>query len=106
MLSAIEQIEFANLPPRNAPAPVEDVGELEQILRRLMQPLTNTQRVEICRELICAAMHGEEMHVMIQPTRVHIGPLNGSFRRAIRLDGQSVSHAILHALASVAGGSC
>jgi hypothetical protein len=101
MLSAIEQIEFANLPPRNAPPPVEDIRELEQILERLMYPLTATQRVETCRQLITAAMRGEEMHVLIQPARVHIGSLNGPFRRSIRLAGDSIVHAILRALVSV-----
>jgi hypothetical protein len=59
MLSTIEQIEFANLPPRTAPVPVENLRELEEILQRLMQPLTPAQRVETCQQLISAAMHGE-----------------------------------------------
>jgi len=100
MLSTVEQIEFTNLPPRNAPPPVEDIRELEQILQHLMRPLTPTQRVETCRQLIAAAMHGEEMHVLIQPTRIHLGSLNGPFRRSIRLAGESIVYAILRALVS------
>lgn len=101
MLSTIEQIEFSNLPPRNAPPPVEDVRELEQILQRLMRPLTPAQRVETCQQLISAAMYGEQMHVLLQPPRVHIGQLNGTFRRTIKLTGESIVYAILHALVSV-----
>jgi hypothetical protein len=101
MLSTVEQIEFTNLPPRNAPPPVEDIRELEQVLQRLMRPLTPAQRVETCQQLVSAAMHGEEMHVLIQPPRVHIGQLNGTFKRTIKLAGESIVHAILHALVSV-----
>lgn len=104
MLSTVEQIEFTNLPPRNAPAPVDNVRELEQILRHLMQPLTPAQRMETCQQLISAAMHGEDMHVLIQPSRVHIGQLNGTFRRTIKLAGESIVYAILRALVSVANG--
>ena len=104
MLSTVEQIEFTNLPPRNAPAPVDDVRELEQILRHLMQPLTPAQRMETCQQLISAAMHGEDMHVLIQPSRVHIGQLNGTFRRTIKLAGESIVYAILRALVSAANG--
>lgn len=104
MLSTVEQIEFTNLPPRNAPAPVDDVRELEQILRHLMQPLTPAQRMETCQQLISAAMHGEDMHVLIQPSRVHIGQFNGTFRRTIKLAGESIVYAILRALVSVANG--
>ncbi len=102
MLSTVEQIEFTNLPPRNAAPPVEDVRELEQILQRLLRPLTLVQRVEISRQLISAAMHGEEMHLLTQPHRVHIGQINGTRKRTIKLAGDSIVHAILHALVSVA----
>ncbi|ODU24111.1 MAG: hypothetical protein ABS95_02340 [Verrucomicrobia bacterium SCN 57-15] len=102
MLSTVEQIEFTNLPPRNAPRPVEDARELEHILHRLMQPLTPAQRMETCQQLISAAMHGEEMHVLNQPLRVHIGQLNSAFRRTIKLAGESIVHAILSALVSTA----
>lgn len=98
MLSTVEQIEFINLPPRNAPPPVEDVRELEEILERLLQSLTPAQRMETCQQIISAAMHGEEMHVLNQPLRVHIGQLNGALRRTIRLAGESVVQAILRAL--------
>jgi hypothetical protein len=103
MLSTVEQIEFSNLPPRNAPAPVENLRELEEILQRLMRPLTPVQRVETCQQLISAAMHGEEMHVLVQPSRVHIGQLNGAFKRTIKLAGDGIVRAILHALVREAG---
>jgi len=103
MLSTVEQIEFSNLPPRNAPAPVENLRELEEILQRLMRPLTPVQRVETCQQLISAAMHGEEMHVLVQPARVHIGQLNGTFKRTIKLAGDGIVRAILHALVREAG---
>lgn len=102
MLSTVEQIEFINLPPRSGPAPIEDVRELENVLKRMMQPLTPSQRMETCQQLISAAMHGEELHVLHQPLRVHIGQLNGTFRRTIRLAGESVVQAILRALVSTA----
>lgn len=98
MLATVEQTEFTNLPPRSAPAPVENVRELEDILRRLMRPLTQQQRVNTCHQLISAAMRGMEMHVLIQPSRVHIGQLNGACKRTIKLAGESVVGAILHAL--------
>lgn len=101
MLSTIEQIEFSNLPPRNAPPPVENLRELEQILQRLMRPLTPAQRVETCHQLISAAIYGEEMHVLLQPPRIHIGQLNGTFRRTIKLTAGSIVHAILLSLVSV-----
>ena len=103
MLSTIEQIEFANLPPRTAPVPVENLSELEEILQCLMQPLTPAQRVETCQQLISAAMHGEEMHVLVHPPRVHIGQLNGTFKRTIKLAGEGIVRAILHALMKEAG---
>ena len=43
-------------------------------------------------------MRGEEMHVLLQPSRVHIGYLNGTFKRTIKLAGESIVRAILHAL--------
>jgi len=103
MLSTVEQIEFTNLPPRNAPAPVENLRELEEILQRLMRPLTPAQRVETCQQLISAAMHGEEMHVLVQPSRVHIGQFNGTSKRTIKLAGDGIVRAILHALVREAG---
>lgn len=102
MLSTIEQIEFANLPPRSAPPPVENLHEFEEILQRSIQPLTPAQRVETCQQLISAAMRGEEMHVLLQPARVQIGYLNGTFKRTIKLAGESIVRAILHALVTEA----
>jgi len=98
MWSTLEQIEFTNLPPRSAPAPVENLGELEEILQRLMRPLTPLQRADTCQQLISAAIRGEEMHVLVQPSRVHIGQLSGTFKRSIKLTRESIVRATLHAL--------
>lgn len=105
MLSTIEQIEFTNLPPRSTPAPIENVRELEEILLRLMRPLTPVQRVDTCQQLISAAIQGEEMYVLVQPSRVHIGQINGAFKRSIKLARESIVRAILHALVKEAARS-
>jgi flagellar hook assembly protein FlgD len=101
MLALTEQIEFENLPPRHELSPVEDVTELERTLETLMQPLTATQRLEACHQLIGAAMRGEALHVLNQPTRIQIGDKNGTVTRAIKLSADSTVHAVLYALASV-----
>jgi hypothetical protein len=43
------------------------------------------------------------MHVLVHPPRVHIGQLNGTFKRTIKLAGEGIVRAILHALVKEAG---
>ena len=92
------QIEFTNLPPRTAPAPVEDVRELEGVLRGLLQAQTPPQIVETSQQIICAALRGEELHLLIGPPRLHIGRMNGCSRRTIMLSGEIVVKTLLGVL--------
>src|ERR1035438_7064402 len=98
MQPASSQIEFKNLPPRTAPAPVEDVSELEEILRGLLLAQTPPQKVETSQQLICAAFRGEELHVLIGPPRLHIGQMSGGLKRTIKLSRETVVRTILRVL--------
>ena len=98
MQSVSSQIEFANLPPRAALAPVEEVKELEEVLRRLLGVQTPAQIVETSQQLVCAALRGEELHLLIGPARLHIGRMNGSAKRTIKLPGETVVKALLQVL--------
>jgi hypothetical protein len=98
MPTASSQIEFKNLPPRTAPAPVEDVSELEEVLRGLLLAQTLPQKVETSQQLICAALRGEELHVLIGPPRLHIGQMKGGHKRTIKLSGETVVRTILRIL--------
>src|SRR5260370_210888 len=75
------KIEFKTLPPPTAPAPVEDVSELEEALRGLLLAQTFPQKVEPSQQLICPALRGEELHVLIGPPRLHIGQMKGGLKR-------------------------
>jgi len=98
MPSTSSQIEFKNLPPRTAPAPVEDVSELEEVLCGLLLAQTPPQKVETSQQLICAALRGEELHVLIGPPRLHIGRMNGGLKRTIKLSRETVVRTILRVL--------
>lgn len=95
MQTVSSQIEFTNLPPRTAPAPIEDVRELEGVLRGLLQAQTPHQIVETSQQIICAALRGEELHLLIGPPRLHIGRMNGCSRRTIMLSGEIVVKTLL-----------
>lgn len=92
------QIEFENLPPRSAPAPVEEVGELEEVLRALLLGQSPQQKVETSQQLICAVLRGEELHLLVAPPRLHIGRANGCPKRTIKLSGETVVRALLRVL--------
>jgi len=92
------QIEFKNLPPRSAPAPVEEVGELEEVLQALLLGQSPPQKVETSQQLICAALRGEELHLLIGPPRLHIGRITGCSRRTIMLSGEIVVKTLLGVL--------
>ena len=98
MPPANSQIEFTNLPPRSGPAPVEEVGELEEVLRALLMAQSPPQKVETSQQLICAVLRGEELNLLIGPPRLQIGRMNGCPKRTIKLSGETVVRTLLRVL--------
>jgi len=65
-----EQMEFADFPKRNGPAPAENVRELQETLAALLSAQTQQQRVETCHKLIAGAYAVQNFYVVSNPTRI------------------------------------
>lgn len=96
------QMEFANLPERNGPAPVECVRELFEALAELLGAQSQQQRVEACRKLIDGAYADRLFYVLSDPIRVETRETCVRSSRVVLLRRDTIIEIILTALASVA----
>ena len=95
------QMEFANLPERNGPAPVECIQELHEALTELLGAQNQQQRVETCQKLIDGAYAGRLFYVLSDPMRVEARePGMARGRRVVLLWRDTIIEIILTALAS------
>ena len=97
-----EQMEFANFPKRNSPAPVEDARELHETLVTLLADQSSAQRVQMCQKLIAGAYSIHTFYVVANPTRIEAcEPNRARFGRKVVLRRDRIIETILTVLANV-----
>jgi hypothetical protein len=95
LVNAEPQLEFANLPARKENIPVETTTELERIMRQILGPLRQEERVSICIDLINFT---GEMYLTDHPLRLVDRRQKPIRSRPVTLDRTGFLKATLRAL--------